>query len=198
MPASRPTPTSPGCISCAASPAARSAPSISRSVKSSPGREAALKASAEFEFEEAEADFQEALARLERTPDDELRYVLLVNRGLIRVQRGRLDQAAADYQEAIRLKKDPYLAHAELAQVYQKQGKPAEAIEQFTRAIALKPDWSPLYRGRAEVLPARADVDPARRAGGPVRSRDGDPPREARQSGPGPGPHQSRQAALSR
>ena len=128
-------------------------------VKASPGREVPLKSAADFEFEEAEADLREAMERLRRTPDDELRYVLLVNRGLIRFQRGRLDEAAADYQEAIRSKKDPFLAHAELAHVYQKRDKPAEAVEQLTRAIALKPDWSPLYRGRAEVL-ARGDASP--------------------------------------
>ena len=134
---------------------------------------------AEFEFDEAEADFQQALERLESTPDDELHYVLLVNRGLIRFQRGRLDQAAADYQEAIRLKKDPFLAHAELAHVYQKQDKPTEAIEQFTRAIALKPDWPPLYRGRAEVLASSRRLDPGAAPGGPGRSEDGDPPRDS-------------------
>ncbi len=132
-------------------------------VKSSAGREHALTASAEFEFEEAEKDFQDALARLERTPDDELRYELLVNRAYFRVQRGRLDQAAADYQEAIRLKKDVYVAHADLAQVYQKQDKPAEAMEKFTQAIALKPDFAPLYRGRAKVLPGRVDSTLAQR-----------------------------------
>ena len=162
------------------------------------GAGGALNASAEFEFEEAEADFQEALARLERTPDDELHYELLVNRGFFRVQRGRLDQAAADYQEAIRLKKDLYLAHADLAQVYQKQAKPTEAMEQFTQAIALKPDWAPLYRGRAELLGSLGRLDPRAARGGPVRSGDGDPPRAGRQSGPGPGPYQSGQAALSR
>jgi len=132
-------------------------------VKSSPGGEARLKTSAEFEFEEAEADFQEALVRLERTPDDELHYQLLVNRGRFRFERGRLDQAAADYQEAIRLKKDVYLAHADLAQVYQKQAKPTEALEQFTRAIALKPDFAAVYRGRAELLGKLGFSTPAER-----------------------------------
>jgi tetratricopeptide (TPR) repeat protein len=59
--------------------------------------------------------------------------------------------------------KDPFLAHAELAHVYQKQARPDEAIEQFTRAIALKPDWAPLYRGRAEVLQSRSDSTRAHR-----------------------------------
>src|SRR5262249_16720506 len=31
------------------------------------------------------------------------------------------------------------------------------AIEQFNRAIAVKPDWAPLYRGRAEVRTARGN-----------------------------------------
>src|SRR5205807_1070425 len=93
---------------------------------------------------EAIQDFETAL-RLRPAPDDELHYVLLVNRGLIRFQRGHLDEAAADYREAIRFKKDPFLAHAELAHVALKQNKPDEAIEQFTRAIALKLDWAPLY-----------------------------------------------------
>jgi tetratricopeptide (TPR) repeat protein len=47
--------------------------------------------------------------------------------------------------------------------VYQKQDKPAEAIEQFTRAIAVKPEWAPLYRGRAEVLQGRGDSTRAQR-----------------------------------
>ena len=107
---------------------------------------------------------REALTRLGRTPDDELHYVLLVNRGLVRFQRGQLDEAASDYREAIALKKDPFLAHAELAHVCQKRDDSEGAIEQFTRAIAVKPDWAPLYRGRAEVRQRRADSSPEDRA----------------------------------
>jgi eukaryotic-like serine/threonine-protein kinase len=133
-------------------------------VPSSPGREGALKAAAEFEFEEAEADLREATSRLKRTPDDDLRYQLLVNRGLIRFQRGHLDDAASDYREAIALKKDPFLAHAELAHIYEKRGNTAAAIEEFTKAIALRPDWSPLYRGRAEARQNAANPSPKDRA----------------------------------
>jgi tetratricopeptide (TPR) repeat protein len=132
-------------------------------VKGNPDRAQALKSTAEFEFEGAEADLHQAMERLRRTPDDELSYVILVNRGLLRFQRGRLAAAAADYQAAIRSRKDPYLALAELAHVYQKQDKPDAAIEQFSRAIAVKPDFAPLYRGRAEVLQGRSDATPAHR-----------------------------------
>jgi len=132
-------------------------------VKSSPTQADAVNASAKFQFEEAEKDFQEAMGRLVSNPDDELHYELLVNRAYFRVQRGSLDQAVGDYQEAIRLKEDVYLAHADLALVYQKQKKTAEAIKQLTRAIALKPDSAPLYRGRAGLLADLADSTPAQR-----------------------------------
>ena len=121
-------------------------------VTKSPGAEAALKKKAEFQFDQAEGDFHHALERLKKSPDAELHYILLINRGLVRYQRGHLDEAAADYEEAVGLKKDPYLAYAELAHVYQKRNKPDVAIEQFTHAIAVKPDWAPLYRGRAEIV----------------------------------------------
>jgi eukaryotic-like serine/threonine-protein kinase len=126
-------------------------------VATSPGREADLKKVAESEFDKAEADFHDALELLKRTPDRDLSYILLVNRGLVRFERGRLDQAAADYLEAICTKQDPN-AHADLAFVYQKQGKIDEAIAQFSQAIALKPDWAPLYRGRAKLLQDRPDA----------------------------------------
>ena len=133
-------------------------------VATNPGREKPLKDAAEFEFGAAEDDFKRALEKLTIAPDRELTYILLVNRGLVRFQRDQLKQAAADYQEAIQLDKNRFEAYAELAHVYEKEHKIEQAVEQFTRAIALKPEWSPLYRGRAKVLAAGADKDPARRA----------------------------------
>ncbi len=132
-------------------------------LKDNPGQDAGPKKLAEHEFNEAEADFLAAMDLLKNAPDDDLQFMFLMNRGLIRFQRGSFDEAAADYLEAIRLKKDPSLAHAGLADVYQKQNKTAEAIEQFTQAIAVRPDWPPLYRGRAAVRLERPDSTPADR-----------------------------------
>ncbi len=117
---------------------------------------------AEDHFAAAEQDYARALELLERKPVAELRYVLLVNRGLLRWQRRDLDRAVADLQEAIRLDARLYQAHAGLAQVLRQQGKPDEAVEQFTQAIALRPDLAPLYRGRAEVYRGHEDLTPAR------------------------------------
>ena len=115
---------------------------------------------AEDHFAAAEEDYARALELLERKPVAELRYVLLVNRGLLRWQRQDLDRAVTDLREAIRLDARLYQAHAGLAQVLRQQGKPDEAVEQFTQAIALRPDLAALYRGRAEVYRGHKDLTP--------------------------------------
>ena len=110
-----------------------------------------LPGKAEDHFAAAEEDYARALELLERKPVAELRYVLLVNRGLLRWQRHDLDRAVTDLREAIRFDARLYQAHAGLAQVLRQQEKPDEAVAQFTQAIALRPDLAALYRGRAEV-----------------------------------------------
>jgi tetratricopeptide (TPR) repeat protein len=144
-----------------------------------PAAAAAPEAEATARFEDAEADFRRAL---ELSQNDEDRYTLLVNRGTVRFLRLQLADAAADLQEAIRLKPREYQAYATLAQVEQHRGELDEAVARFTRAIALRPDWSPLYRGRADVHrerkdPSRAllDLEEAIRReapGSPVIARD--------------------------
>jgi tetratricopeptide (TPR) repeat protein/tRNA A-37 threonylcarbamoyl transferase component Bud32 len=124
-----------------------------------------IEAGVEVQFEAAEADYARALELLgeNKTSNDELRWVVRVNRGLMRFQRGRLDESVADLQEAIRLDGRKYHAHASLAQVLQRQKKWDGAVEQFTRAIALRSDSAPLYRGRAKVQSEREDATPAHR-----------------------------------
>ena len=132
--------------------------------------------------------------------------MLRVNRGLMWLQREEFDEAAADLTAAVALNDRQYQACAALAQVSQRQGRPDEAVERFGRAIALRPDWSPLYRGRADVTLARKDATPAQRAaalrdldeavrlespGDPVLARDHTnrgrllPPRRPRRRGAG-------------
>jgi eukaryotic-like serine/threonine-protein kinase len=132
--------------------------------KAFPNQAADLQAGAEIQFDAAEADYLKALELLEHRPSPELHYVLLANRGLMRFQRGRLDDAVADFREAIRRNDRQNQAFVGLAQVLQRQKKWDEAVVQFTRAIALKPGWSPLYRGRADVSYKRDHPTPEHRA----------------------------------
>ncbi|MBV8432072.1 MAG: protein kinase [Solirubrobacterales bacterium] len=122
-----------------------------------------LQADSALQFEAAEADFRQAQGLLERKPDDELRYVLLVNRGLMWLQRREPDKALADLQAAIRLNDRHFQAFVVLAKVHQEGGDPEQAIAQYTRAIRRRPDWAPLYRGRADVSLGRKDLGEAQR-----------------------------------
>jgi tetratricopeptide (TPR) repeat protein len=115
-------------------------------------------------FEPAEADYRTAEGLLATAPNAELRYVLLVNRGLLRLERREWVGAVADLEAAVRLDGRHYLAYATLAQVYQRWGKPDEAVAQFDRAIAARPEMAALYRGRADVELNRDDPTPDQRA----------------------------------
>jgi tetratricopeptide (TPR) repeat protein len=115
-------------------------------------------------YQAAEADFLKASQLLERRPEDGLRYVLLVDRGLMWFQRKELDKAAADLREAVQLNERDFQALTALAKVEQDRGHPGQAIDLFTRAIEAKPDFAPLYRGRADVYLGLQDLTQDQRA----------------------------------
>jgi tetratricopeptide (TPR) repeat protein len=113
------------------------------------------------QFAAAEADYRSALDRIGGMNEPaELRYVLLLNRGMMWLVRDSLTAAAADFQEAIRLNDRRFDAYVDLGQVYQRQGQTNDALEQFAKAIALRPNWAPLYRGRANVHLGLKDLSP--------------------------------------
>jgi tetratricopeptide (TPR) repeat protein len=113
-------------------------------------------------YDAAEADYREAL---ERDSDGRFRYALLTNRGLARFQSGRLAEAAADLDEAIKLNPRQLTAFVTRAQIYRQEHRLDEAIKHLDRAIALKPPNSaPLHRTRALWNLDRRDLTPAVRA----------------------------------
>ena len=112
---------------------------------------ASLRARAQLQLKAAEADFSKALELLSERPNSELQYALLVNRGLLWLERREWSKAIVDLDRAIVLKPAQWQAHEMLAQVYDRQGKPDLAIEQFTQAIAVQPVMAALYRARAAV-----------------------------------------------
>jgi serine/threonine protein kinase/lipoprotein NlpI len=113
-------------------------------------------------FHAAEDDFRQGESLLKQSADEELRYVLLVNRGLMWFQRRELDRAGDDLRAAIRLNDRHFQAFAALAKVEQERGQPEDAFAQYTEAIRLRPAWAPLYRSRADVFLNRADLDETR------------------------------------
>ncbi len=116
-------------------------------------RLAAPEAEAEALFEAAESDYRTALAL---GPDPDARYAVLVNRGVLRVRSLRLDEAVVDLREAVALRPGQVAAYIPLGQALARQGRGDEAVEQFTRGLAIHPDLPALYRSRALARVDRA------------------------------------------
>ena len=128
----------------------------------------------------AEADYR---AVLDRQPSDDLRYVLLVNRGGMYLQAGRFAESLADLEQAIRLQPELYQAHASLAQLYQRQGRrdaprrssPAPSSERpippsGSSSIAAGPSCTPIVPTRPpQSAPPRCTTS-TRRSGSSPRT----------------------------
>src|SRR5579864_2980471 len=100
------------------------------------------------EWGAADSDFQKA-ARM--AVDENARYVLCVNRGVLRVRQERFEDAIADLKAAIARKPNAYQAYVNLAQAYRRLEKLDLALEQLNRAVELEPGLAHLYRLRARL-----------------------------------------------
>lgn len=99
-------------------------------------------------FDAADADFQKAL---NMPLDQNSRYVLFVNRGVLRIRQERYDDAIADLNEAIKLKPTGYPAFVSLAQTYRLLKNLDQALKQLDFAIEHQPSVAHLYRLRARL-----------------------------------------------
>ena len=96
----------------------------------------------------ADSDFQKA----SQLPlDDNARYVLSVNRGVLRVRQERFEDAVTDLKSAIERMPKAYQAYVNLAQAYRRLGKMDLALEQLDRAVELEPGLAHVYRLRARL-----------------------------------------------
>jgi tetratricopeptide (TPR) repeat protein len=117
-----------------------------------------------LQYRAAEADYATALDLLRDRPEDELHYVLLVNRGLMWLQRRDLGRAAADLREAVGRNPNGFQAFTALANIEEDRKRPQEAVGYWSQAIQANPRWAPLYRGRADVYLKSRELTPAQRA----------------------------------
>ena len=105
-----------------------------------------VRAEAERLFRDAEDDFQQAM---DLQPSPEERSILLLNRGMVRYLGQNHADAETDLAEAVRLAPDRVEARINWAQALRALGRTDDAVNQLTRAIALDPTRSRLYRERA-------------------------------------------------
>ncbi len=107
-------------------------------------------------WDAADGDFQKA-AKLPL--DENARYVLYVNRGVLRVRQERFADAVTDLKAAIERKPGAYQAYVNLAQAYRQLGKLDLALEQLNLAIQLEPSIAHLRRLRARLRLERKEPD---------------------------------------
>jgi tetratricopeptide (TPR) repeat protein len=110
------------------------------------------------QFANADADFAEA-ERLSK--DDDSKYVLLVNRGVVRILAGRHADALADLTAATARKPDQFTAYLNLAEAYRDRNGPGDldaAVAPLSKAVELQPALADLYRSRADLHERRGDV----------------------------------------
>ena len=65
---------------------------------------------------------------------------------------GRLDEAIAQYQAALRIKPDYPEAHDNLGNAYFKKGRTADAVSEFEEALRHKPDFASAHNNLGNVL----------------------------------------------
>lgn len=99
-------------------------------------------------WDAADADFHKALLM---PLDDNSRYVLFVNRGVLRIRQERFDDAIADLNDAIKLKPTEYQAFVNMAQAYRRLNDLDAALKQLDLAIGHEPSLAHLYRLRARL-----------------------------------------------
>jgi serine/threonine protein kinase/tetratricopeptide (TPR) repeat protein len=99
-------------------------------------------------FAAADADFQKAA---QMPLDDDARYVLLVQRGVLRVRQGRPGDAVADLKAAIVRKPKAYQAYANLAYAYRDLKQLDLALAELDHAVQLEPTLAHLFRLRARL-----------------------------------------------
>jgi tetratricopeptide (TPR) repeat protein len=105
-------------------------------------------------YDAADADYQKAL---NMPLDGYARYVLFVNRGVLRVRQERFADAVRDLKTAIELKPKAYQAYANLAQAYIRLKQMDLALAQLDRAVELEPALAQVYRLRARLRVERGE-----------------------------------------
>lgn len=81
------------------------------------------------------------------------------------LREGKLEEAIAAYQSAIRQNSDFYLAHQNLGETLEKLGRWQEAVEAYQRAVELKPDAAWSLWALSRVLQRVGRLEEAKKAG---------------------------------
>jgi tetratricopeptide (TPR) repeat protein len=88
-------------------------------------------------------------------------YVAHNNLGLALFHQGRLDEALAEFTEALRLKPDFDLVHNNLGDLLSRQGRPEEALARYAEAVRINPGSVELRNNLGMALFRQGRIDEA-------------------------------------
>ncbi|MBU2534268.1 MAG: tetratricopeptide repeat protein [Alphaproteobacteria bacterium] len=97
----------------------------------------------------------------DRTLGNERRASILTDRGVIRERVGRITDAVADFNEAIRLFPEFPVVYNNRGSLLVRIGAPAEAVRDFNRALQLAPGYAAAYSNRAGAFVKLGQFDDA-------------------------------------
>jgi tetratricopeptide (TPR) repeat protein len=106
-------------------------------------------------WKDNEALFRHALAVTENN------YLAYNNLGFALGEKGQIDKAISQYQEAIRLKSNYAEAHNNLGNALGIKGQIDKSINQFQEAIRLKPDYAAIHYNLGIALDRKGQTDEA-------------------------------------
>jgi tetratricopeptide (TPR) repeat protein len=112
------------------------------------------------EASKLEVNLETAAAEVERTVSESDKLFLKGNK---LYGENKFPEAAASYEEALRLSQDQWAYHFNLGLAYKKMGKNEEARAAFTRALELNPGTFSVTKELAESLAKGGDYEEAKR-----------------------------------
>ena len=88
-------------------------------------------------------------------------FIFHNNLGSLLAKQGKIEEAAAHYNEALRIKPNYAEAHNNLGSLLAKQGKIEEAAAHYTQALRIKPDYADAHCNLGNVLAKQGKVEEA-------------------------------------
>jgi tetratricopeptide (TPR) repeat protein len=96
-----------------------------------------------------------------RTLEFEPEPSLFVNLGVVLAHQGRIDEAVAQYSEALHLKPDYADAHYNLGNALARQGRIDEAVAQYSEALRIEPGYPDAHNNLGLALAAQGRINEA-------------------------------------
>jgi len=108
-----------------------------------------------------DGDWKNDIVFYTRTLEMAPQPLLYLNLGRVLADQGKIDEAMADYAQALRIDPDFYEAHFNLGHALAGQGRLDDAIAQYSAALSTKPDFAKAHINLGAALARQGKIDEA-------------------------------------